>query len=120
MFRNRSLILKFCFFTQPTPNKLIKDSQKIGVSTITPDPYYSNNQYMMATQTTKKQHTEKQMDKSMHMCSEKPNYFHMLEHTTSLDVLLPQDSSGQYSGKENPFDAHFRKAAEAVKQGRHT
>merc|ERR1712032_1262111 len=28
-----------------------------------------------------------------------------------------KDSSGQYSGKENPFDAHFRKAAEAVKQG---
>lgn len=28
-----------------------------------------------------------------------------------------QDSSGHYSGKENPFDAHFRKAAEAVKQG---
>ena len=54
MFRNRSLILKFCFFTQPTPIKLIKDSQKIGVSTITPDPYYSNNQYMIATQATKK------------------------------------------------------------------
>ena len=53
MFRNRSLELKFCFFTQPTPIKLIKDSQKIGVSTITPDPYHSTNPYIMATQATK-------------------------------------------------------------------
>ena len=57
------------------------------------------------------------MEKSMR--SKKTNYFHMSERTKSLDVLLLQDSSGQYSGKENPFDAHFRKAAEAVKQGKH-
>ena len=35
-----------------------------------------------------------------------------------IELMLLKDSSGQYSGKENPFDAHFRKAAEAAKQGK--
>jgi len=34
-----------------------------------------------------------------------------------MDLFGELKDSGQYSGKENPFDAHFRKAAEAVKQG---
>ena len=35
-----------------------------------------------------------------------------------IELMFLKDSSGQYSGKENPFDAHFRKAAEAAKQGK--
>jgi hypothetical protein len=33
------------------------------------------------------------------------------------DLFGELKNSGQYSGKENPFDAHFRKATEAAKQG---
>ena len=33
-----------------------------------------------------------------------------------MDLFGELKDSGQYSGKENPFDAHFRKAAEAVQQ----
>jgi len=34
-----------------------------------------------------------------------------------MDLFGELKDSGQYSAKENPFDAHFRKAAEAVQQG---
>ena len=76
-------------------------SSRQWVPTITQDCYCSINRYV-GNSNNKKQQTDNQMEKLMHICTTKFNYFHMSERTTSLDVLVTRTRLASTVEKKTP------------------